>query len=1151
MNKNKNKKKCVSMIAMALALSLMAGLVCVNAAEPTPPEGKKAITPSPKDGATDVLRNGTVLSWSPGQTTPKYDVYFGSIRKYVEQVDRAAPVYVQASIGQKTTTYTPGPLELGKTYYWRVDEVDDADPTAVKVVKGDIWSFMVETPVLPVGNITATASCSIYENMGPQKTVDGSGLTGDLHSADMTQMWLSCFSPPDPNDPNNKKEANWIQYEFDKVQRLQDMQIWNWNSGAEKYFGLGVKDATVKYSSNGTDWTALGDVKLARAPGTADYKYNAVVNFNGKAAKFVKIVIKSSQNGYSEYGLSEVRFFAVPVQAREPSPAVGTTGVALDPSLNWRTGREAVSHKVYISADKQAVIKGTAQVYTVNTNSLKLASLSLDLDKTYYWKVSEVNDAASPKSFDGDVWSFSTVDTLVLDNFESYTTNLGSTWGTSVYGSSLAIDKSVVHAGTQSMVISYKNTSNVPSWTQTTRAISSPQNWTKNGIKKLVVFLRGDTTVPIGLRINGVDLTYNGGAQGPWWGCWSIDLASKGSGFTSVGSISLTFGIPANRSGTVYVDDIRLSSKLPSPGIVDQVMILNGTGATKGQFDTLAAALFAADATIFDTLSGEQTYTLFAPTDDAFTAAKISEKTDKAVLSDILRFHIAASKLSVTNKGTVKTLEGSTLIQDANVVTDEIGGKAVIAAGADASNGTILSSNAVLMPFQMVNLTDLLKALNAAGDYKGKFDTLLAALDAAKQTVRDTLNKRFTTLFAPTNDAFAALGYDKTTIKTVDQAVLSDILLYQMASGRIMGKDLIDKITTLQGGVLNQSKGVLTDTLGGTAKIVGLDVEGTNGVIHITDAVGMPFAKTRLLNLVALVNSLNKSGDLAGKFSTLIAVADKADSAKVAPLLSAGAYTLFAPTDAGFAKVGIDAAAVKSQTKAFLTDLLLYHITSGSVTAKAALAAKTIKTLQGGALVTDPNGTVLIDALKNQAKITTADVAASNGLVQVIDSGLLPYAIPAVVVPPTPEPVLVSLLDTVIALNMSGDRKGQFDTFLAAVDAAGPAVSQKLTGKDAYTVFVPTDDALATLGITPQSVVTTDKLVVTDILLYHMTAGKLMAADVLAAKSITMLKGGSVQQADGTLTDNTGGKAKIVGQDIKASNGVIHVINAVLLPAKP
>ena len=332
---------------------------------------------------------------------------------------------------------------------------------------------------------------------------------------------------------------------------------------------------------------------------------------------------------------------------------------------------------------------------------------------------------------------------------------------------------------------------------------------------------------------------------------------------------------------------------------------------------------------------------------------------------------------------------------------DEVGGKALIAAGADASNGTILVSSAVLMPYPNVKLLDMLTAMNTTGDLKGQFDTLLAAIGAAKATVRDTLGKRSYTLFAPTDDAFAALGLDADTIKKVDQGVLTDVLLYHVASGRLMKKDLTDKITTVQSGVLKQSNGVLTDALGGKAKITGFDVESSNGVIDVVDAVLMPFTKTKLLDLVALLNALNKTGDLAGQFDTLVAVAEKADAAKVAPLLKAGAYTVLAPTDAGLAAVGIDAAAVKGQTQAFLTDLLLYHVVSGAVTAKDALAAKSIKTLQGGVITLDPNDPnhPLTGAFAGKAKITTADIVASNGLVQVIDSGLLPYEPPAIVVP--------------------------------------------------------------------------------------------------------------------------------------------------------
>jgi uncharacterized surface protein with fasciclin (FAS1) repeats len=586
--------------------------------------------------------------------------------------------------------------------------------------------------------------------------------------------------------------------------------------------------------------------------------------------------------------------------------------------------------------------------------------------------------------------------------------------------------------------------------------------------------------------------------------------------------------------------------------IVDQVLTLNAGGATKGQLDTLIAA-GAVDGALLDVLSGDQKYTLFAPTDDAFAAAKINEKSDKALLADVLRNNVVAKQLTVESKGTVKTLEGSSLVQDANMVTDEAGGSAVIAAGADASNGTILLSSAVLMPYPNVKLLDLLTAMNTTGDRAGQFDTLLAAIGAAKATVRDTLGKRSYTLFAPTDDAFAALGFDADTIKTVDQGVLTDVLLYHVVSGRFMSKDLTDKITTVQGGELKLSKKTLTDALGGKAKITGADIESSNGVIDVVDGVLMPFAKTKMLDLVALVGALNEAGDLAGKFTTLIAVAEGADAAKVAPLLQAGAYTVFAPTDAGFAAVGIDAAAIKGQTQAFLTDLLLYHVVSGAVTAKDALAAKSITTLQGGAITLDPNDPnhPLTGAFAGKAAITTADIIASNGLVQVIDSGLLPYEVPAIVVPPAVEPPpapLVSIIDTITALN-AGDRKGEFDTFLAAVQAADPVVLEKLSA-DGTTVFVPTDDACAALGLTAENVEAQDKLVLTDVLLYHIAPGKLLVADIQAAASITMVKGGAVKQADGVLTDNVGGQAKIVGQDIEASNGMIQIINAVLLPAK-
>ena len=126
-------KKCAYLITVLLALGLVAGLSAA------------ATAPSPKDGATDVFRDGTILSWTSGAA--KCDVYFGSSLQYVTQVERTAPVYVQASLGQTTKTFNPGRLELGKSYYWRVDEVNDVDPNAIKATKGTVWSFMVEVQI--------------------------------------------------------------------------------------------------------------------------------------------------------------------------------------------------------------------------------------------------------------------------------------------------------------------------------------------------------------------------------------------------------------------------------------------------------------------------------------------------------------------------------------------------------------------------------------------------------------------------------------------------------------------------------------------------------------------------------------------------------------------------------------------------------------------------------------------------------------------------------------------------------------------------------------------------------------------------------------------------------------------------------------------
>ena len=340
---------------------------------------EKASKPIPEDEAIDVLRDA-VLSWDVGEFANTHDVYLGTVFDDVSDADRSDPRGVLANEDQSATTYDPpGRLDFGQTYYWRIDEVN-APPDST-IFKGRIWSFRTELFAYPIENITVTAS-SEADNQLAENTVNGSGLENDQHSTELEEMWLSDGAGPQPT---------WIQFEFDKAYKLYEMWVWNHNGLMEAMLGLGFKDVSIEYSVNGTDYTTLGTThEFAQAPGSTDYEHNTTVDFGGAAAKYVRLTVNSSWVVFlPQYGLSEVRFFYIPVHATEPSPDSGATDVAIDVTLGFRAGREAGEHDVYLSTDEQAVIDGTAPVNTVTENSY---STTVDLASTYYWRVDEVNN---------------------------------------------------------------------------------------------------------------------------------------------------------------------------------------------------------------------------------------------------------------------------------------------------------------------------------------------------------------------------------------------------------------------------------------------------------------------------------------------------------------------------------------------------------------------------------------------------------------------------------------------------------------------------------------------------------------------------------------------------------------------------------------
>ena len=169
--------------------------------------------------------------------------------------------------------------------------------------------------------------------------------------------------------------------------------------------------------SLGTTW------EFARGSGEAGYQANTTVDCAGVTAKYVRLTAQSNWGAaLPQYGLSEVRFFHIPVYVRQPQPANDQEDVNPAAILSWRAGREAALHQVYFGTDPKAVGGGTSPVKAIPESRFDPGAL--ELGATYYWRVDEVNEAAQPGVWPGNLWTFSTPKYLVIDDFERYTDNL-------------------------------------------------------------------------------------------------------------------------------------------------------------------------------------------------------------------------------------------------------------------------------------------------------------------------------------------------------------------------------------------------------------------------------------------------------------------------------------------------------------------------------------------------------------------------------------------------------------------------------------------------------------------------------------------------------------------------------------------------------
>jgi hypothetical protein len=470
-----------------------------------------------------------------------------------------------------------------------VDEVNAAPDNTV--FKGEVWSFQAEpySVMIPLDVNSVTASSSVDINP-PSLTVDGSDFAGMAHGIDTDSMWLSASPDLDP----------WLMYEFDRVEKLDRMLIWNANSPSEAFIGWGIKDVTIETSVDGEAWTVLAEsAQIARAPGLPGYDTPHAIDFGSVPVKYVRLNIHSNWGGIlMQHSVSEVRFYGVPVYARTPDPVSGAVDVLPDVVASWRAGREAGEHTVSVSQDPNAIADGSAVSASAMTNSVNLGSFGLELGATYYWTVDEVNDAEVPSLWAGPVWHFSTADILIVDDFEGYGNKSPNrpfqTWhdgygfsadeyyaeyagnGTGAgighdiwspssphFGGDIMETVSTIPGSTKSMPFYYTHAGATAS--QTERAFASPQDWTLGGAKTLSIAFRGQAgnTGTLYVKINNAKVTYTrdaGNIARAVWQVWNIDLTAVNTNLQSV--TQLAIGVDGSgASGMLLIDDITLHAQ--------------------------------------------------------------------------------------------------------------------------------------------------------------------------------------------------------------------------------------------------------------------------------------------------------------------------------------------------------------------------------------------------------------------------------------------------------------------------------------------------------------------------------------------------------------------------------------------------------------
>ncbi|MHC4436577.1 MAG: PA14 domain-containing protein [Planctomycetota bacterium] len=531
---------------------------------------KTAYEPVPRDGSKFIDTENTILSWTAGFGAKFHFIYFGDDYDTVANAAGAAPTPL--------ATYNPGPLELEKTYYWRIDE-SDGDDTYI----GDVWSFMT---VKAGGGVRG----DYYRGMNFENLV--------LNRTDSRIDFSWGEGEPDPAVGANNFSVRWIgevEAAFTETYTFytnSDDGIRLWIDGKQ------LVDNWTDHSNTENS----GKIDLVTGN-----TYSVVMEMYATGGGAIAQLRWSSPSTPKQFVPQAA--LSPPVRAREPKPLNGTIGVRLTDVLTWKSGDYAASHDVYFGTDEDAV-KNATQASPEYKGSKVLVDESYDpgklaWDTTYYWRIDEVNSIDPNSPWVGNVWSFDTGDFLVVDDFESYDVGNNEIWwawkdglgyaahddepaypgngtGSAVGDENTAsyTEETIVHGGRQSMPLSYDNNKQGYSYySEVELILSYPRDWTENGVNTLKLWFIGDpenAAEPLYVTLNGTAVVYNDNtdaAQIATWTEWTIDLqefVNQSVDLNDVNTIAIGLGTKGNMttpggSGKMYFDDIRLYPPEPEP----------------------------------------------------------------------------------------------------------------------------------------------------------------------------------------------------------------------------------------------------------------------------------------------------------------------------------------------------------------------------------------------------------------------------------------------------------------------------------------------------------------------------------------------------------------------------------------------------------